>query len=110
MHFPKKDVIKGIKGPCKNKLQTQPRALSPSLSHSPTPFILRVLLDPVGAGPQQPVNPLPVTSGKSIDPQANGASLCTFVLESQVLTCPFLHSSFNFLFVFQSFIHSVNIY
>ena len=54
LHFPpKKDVVKGIKGPCKNKLQTQPWALSHSFSHSPTPFILRVPLDPAGAGPWQ---------------------------------------------------------
>ena len=54
LHFPpKKDVVKGIKGPCKNKLQTQPWALSHSLSHSPMPFILRVPLDPAGAGPWQ---------------------------------------------------------
>ena len=33
MHFPKKDVIEGIKGPCKNKLQTQPSSfVSLSLS------------------------------------------------------------------------------
>ena len=52
MHFPKKDVIEGIKGPCKNKLQTQPSSfVSLSLSHSPTMFILRVPLDPAGAGP-----------------------------------------------------------
>ena len=30
-------------------------SLSLSLSHSPTPFILRVPLDPAGAGPQQEV-------------------------------------------------------
>ena len=49
--LPPKDVVKGIKEPCKNKLQTQPRALSHLLSHSPTPIILRVPLDPAGAGP-----------------------------------------------------------
>ena len=33
MHFPKKDVIEGLKGPCKNKLQTQPSSfVSLSLS------------------------------------------------------------------------------
>ena len=32
MHFPPKDVVKGIKGPCKNELQTQPWALSHCLS------------------------------------------------------------------------------
>ena len=44
-----------------------------------------------------PVNPLSVTSGKSTDPRANGASLCMFVLESKGLTCPSfftLHSTF----------------